>query len=302
VGTHIRSERGWQGVVPDPFETVAKRRVAEGRDQPLQTVEILDDSTGLRATVWLRPPEVLVAGEDPCHLSVGGVEQFDSGPARRPVCRVAGPPETECRDLDTHCVRDDVVVMARLDESVPSFGFVVGVYRVGQVERLPVAAPVVALLGDVVEEFEQPRLAGLLVEPVDRHREVAPPIFRPRVQRPVVGRAVEKPTERRHRRGRTFVAGRPVMLIESLHRDVRRPRVERVVRRPVVRVDRSEIAVRILRVEKRLDPPLGLRLEGRVFEQMGERDQAVEVVRRLLVAPLVAASPRTVREVRVELV
>ena len=157
---------------------------------------------------------------------------------------------------------------------------------VGEGERLEVRAPVGALRLQRARQIQQPRVGGAVEEPDDRRQLVGPAIDGPVVQRPLGGKRRMMREVARERRHHARVAGGLLVLREHLEHHHVRP--------PVGVALRAEPAGVGLRGQRPLDVALRLGDERGVVEQIGERHQAVEVVRPALPALARSAEPSAV--------
>ena len=195
-----------------------------------------------------------------------------------------------------------LIVDHRLLETLRQIDAVDGVeaFQVVRFEEHP--RIVVPLPVKQIAQFEQKPVAREIIEPINRLQVVARTVngpVRPVSQRLVGQRLQLIPEIARHEVDHPPVVRRGVVLLQDFQHHHPRPPVGRIVpleaefARIVRR--RAEIAVLALTSQNPLDPRPDLRLELRVVEQPGQRQQSVDPVRAALPLVAVAAQPAVAR-------
>jgi len=197
------------------------------------------------------------------------------------VGRCAGAGESHRSGLDRHRV---VHHMRGEDTRLPR-------HLLPVLEVREVLQPVVPLRPDTVSQLEQPLFACPVVQPVQAENKIGPAVLAPLEQRPFAQRLPQVAREARQDLDHPRVAGGLVVLGEHLQHNGRRPLVIGLVAR---RLNGPKPAGVILEAEECLHPLAGLGLERRVIEQVGQRDEAVGVVRATLPALFLSAEPQVV--------
>ena len=233
-GLEVGRHRGGKRVERDVLAAVGPDQVAADPEQHLVREHHLDDGAGLDALprVDIAGPAVLVAAEHAAgHLAVESrmVWQFRS--AAWKMLRVFRL----------------LVVDRRAAEALRDVHVVPVGHAVGPVGRVAM---------DLCGQFQQPRLAGAVVEPVDAGQVVARPLLLPEGEKEILLRHRQLPVEvLRHQLEHALVAGVLVVRLQGGEHDHVGPQVG-------LALDgrsgwpRAEVAVVALAGDGRLDPGL----------------------------------------------
>ena len=295
VGPHIRFKRGWQRVEGHLLEAVPEALVAENSQQLFVGEHAFDDGAQLGALSRIESSIVLVAGVNAIHLAVMAIEHAERLIDRRAVGFVAGdlPPHGGC--LQRHGVVDDVcgeVCLFSVD--------LAGILEAGE---MPL--PVEGLFVKHASQLEQFLVSGAVIEPNDAQDFLRPAMRRPPHQRTLFGVLQVVFEVFRHQGDDARVAGGLLVLRKHLQHDHVGPPIGVLPLSGVraffgIRTDRTAFA---LVFEGPVDPLLGFCDQRLIVEKIGQRQQAIEIVRAALPALAAAAEPAAVRaEVRPELV